>query len=508
MDPKPPKDRITKPTEADRTVRLSRKGLGLEKDEPTQALQMGVPAADATLRLKRDEMSFEEPTVVLKASVPAADATLRLKRDEMSFEEPTRAIERPKLLTAMEVIDEATHGGTPQVKPSLMMLDAKDIPSWEETTRFFTPPPATVDPSDSMGETFSNASVPVPMEETLVLPDMHELDELPNATKATLVMPVMKTPAAPQEPKPMEAATIMPISAEDPSAYLTRQGQSPWPPSTAPSESFTVSTQLMSGSLLSKAMEATSSNADSALAPVPPDVSALEGDSPLARSTDIPASPHPIRPMSPIPDRTVDTSIGMAVTSPTLLMPIQPPLAPTVHIEPSTPSTPAPTPSLSVQDYSDRQFPVPFPGSKVQTKPIASPAKPVNPARIPMAAQTIPTGSATKIWIPVAIGILLLITGGIYFAFFRTSLKTNLPIVALPSQTAEPSLPVPGGMQSTLAQAKAGDSKAMHMLGVSFYYGLNVPQNKEEGLRWMRKAAETGNEKAKSDLRQMESGGR
>jgi len=63
-------------------------------------------------------------------------------------------------------------------------------------------------------------------------------------------------------------------------------------------------------------------------------------------------------------------------------------------------------------------------------------------------------------------------------------------------------------MQGTLAQAKAGDSKAMHMLGVSFYYGLNVSQNKAEGLRWMRKAAEAGNEKAKSDLRQMESGKR
>ncbi len=452
MDPKLPKDRITKPTEADRTVRLSRKDLGLEKDEPTQALQMGVPEADATLRLKRDEMSFEEPTVALKASVPAADATLRLKRDEMSFEEPTRAIERierPKLLTAMEVIDEATHGETPQVKPSLMMLDAKDIPSWEET---------------------------------LVFPDTHELDELPIA---------MKTPTAPQNPEPMEATTITPISAEDPSTYLTRHGQSPWPASTEPSESSTVSTQLISGSLLSRAMEATRSNADSALAPVPPDVSALEGNSPLAKSTDIPASPHPLSPLSPVPDRTVDTSIGMAVTSPTLLMPIQPPLDPTVHIERSTPP---PTPSLSVQDYSDRQFPVPFPGSKLQTKPIASPVKPVSHARIPMAAQ--------------AIGILLLVIGGIYFAFFRTSLKTNLPIVALPSQTAEPSLLVPAGMKSTLAKAKAGDSKAMHMLGVSFYYGLNVPQNKEEGLRWMRKAAETGNEKAKSDLQQMESGGR
>jgi TPR repeat protein len=105
----------------------------------------------------------------------------------------------------------------------------------------------------------------------------------------------------------------------------------------------------------------------------------------------------------------------------------------------------------------------------------------------------------------VAIAVLVLTIGGIYFAFFRTSLKTSLPLVNLPSQAAEPSLPVPASMQGTFAQAKSGDSKAMHMLGVSFYYGLNVPQNKAEGLKWMRKAAEAGNEKAKSDLRQMES---
>ena len=584
MAQKPPKNPNTKPAEADSTVRLPRKNLGLEKDEPTQALQMGVPAADSTLRLKRDEMSFEEPTLALKASAPAADSTLRLKRDEMSFEEPTQTIERPKLRTAMEVIDEATQVETPQVKPSVMMPDATDIPSWEETTQLFIPPPgghaeptvqvhrplepphASVDPSDSMDETFSNVSAPMlpkaqvaapmgatslmpaleisePEEETLLLPDMHELDELPNAMKATLVMPVMEAPTAPKAPEPMEATTIlhvepppaarpmektlvmpvmeatvapqgpepmeatiiMPISAEGPSAYLTREGQSPWPPSTESSEPSPVSTQLMSESLLSKAMEATGRNADSALAPVPPDVSALEGDSPLARSTEIPASPPPIRPLSPVPDRTMDTPIGMVVTPSTLLMPILRPLDPTVPIKRPVPTS---TPPPSVPGYPDRQAPTPFPESKFQTKPIASPVKPVSPAQIPMAPQTFPADRASKIWIPVAIGILVLIVGGIYFAFSRTSLKTNAPLVNVPSQSAEPSLPVPAGMQSTLAQANAGDSKAMHMLGVSFYYGLNVPQNKAEGLRWMHKAAEAGNGKAKSDLRQMEFGGR
>ena len=546
MAQQPPKDQITKPVEADRTVRLPRKGLGLEKDEPTQALQMGVPAADATLRLKRDDLLLEEPTVSLKAGEPAADSTLRLKRDEMSLEEPTQALERPMLRTALEVIDEATQVKTPQVKPSVMIPDAMDIPSWEETTQFFNPaagghadstirmlrplepPPVPVDPSDSMDETFSNVSVPVlpqakipaPMEatslmlvaeiseteeDTLVLPDMHELDDLPNAMKSTIVMPVMEAPAAPEKPEPMEATIILPISAEEPSAYLTRQGQSPWPSSTESSEASPVSTQLMSESLLSKAMEATSKNADSALAPVPPEVTAMEDDSPLAKTADIPAASHPIDPSSPTPGRNVDTSIGMVVTPPTLLMPVQPPLDATVPVKRPTPPPVSPP---SVPGYPDRKVPAPLPEPKFQTKPIASPIKLVIPAPIPMAPQAIPAESSSKMWIPVAIGILLLIIGGIYFAFFRTSLKMNLPLVTLPNQATEPSLSVPADMQGTLAQAKGGDSKAMHMLGVSFYYGLNVPQNKAEGLRWMRKAAGAGNEKAKSDLRQMESGGR
>ncbi|MBL0212102.1 MAG: SEL1-like repeat protein [Holophagaceae bacterium] len=830
MAQKPPKDQRAKPVEADRTVRLPRKGLGLEKDEPTQALQMGAPAADSTLRLKRDEMSLEEPTVALKAGVPAADSTLRLKRDEMSLEEPTvalkagapaadstlrlkrdemsleeptvalkagvpaadstlrlnrdemsleeptQALERPALRTAMEVIDEATKVETRQAKPSVMLPDATDIPSWEESTQFFTPPagghadstlhlprpleppPAAVDPSDSMDETFPNApaapkgqsSPPAPMEaanlmqvvegpdleeDTLVLPDLHELDELQNAMKSTTMMPVMEAPAAPEPPEPMEATTIlhvepaaepapmaktmvmpvmeappapeqpepmeattilhvepaaepapmaktmvmpvmeapsapeqpepmeattilhvepaaepapapmaktmvmpvmevppapeppepmeattilhaepaaepapapmaktmvmpvmeappapeqpepmeattilhaepaaepapapraktmvmpmveppsaqekpgpmeattiMPVSAEDPSAYLTRQGQSPWPPSSKPVEQSPASTQLMSESLLSMAKEATSRDLDSALAPVPPEVTAMEDDSPLARASEPPAAHPPARPFGHAQDRTVDTSSGMAMTPSTVLMPVQPPLEPTAPIQRPAPA-PTPMPSIaaekprpqasqpmpsgpakprpgepvaavvppSVPGYPDRHVPAPPPPPRPQPKPAASPVKALSPAPLPMAAQAKAAGSSSKLWIPIAMGFLLLVIGGIYFAFFRTSLKTNLPLVALPNQGSEPSLPVPADMQGTLAQAKGGDSKAMHMLGVSFYYGLNVPQNKAEGLRWMRKSAEAGNEKAKSDLRQMESEGR
>ncbi|MDE3246918.1 MAG: hypothetical protein KGN80_12595, partial [Acidobacteriota bacterium] len=541
------------------TLRLKRDEMALE--EPTVALRAGVPEADATLRLKRDDLSLEEPTVALQAGVPAAEATLRLKRDDLSFEEPTQALERPQLRTAMEVIDEATQAGAPQAKPSVMLPDATDIPSWEETTQFFTPPqsghgdatvqmprplepaPVPVDPSDSMDETFPNAArparpePPVPAtssmlvseiaqteEETLVLPDMHELDELPNAMKATLVMPVMEPPKAAEAPEPLEATvvmpaepellpepmektlvmpvmeppkaaveipepmeatlvlhaepspvpgptaktlvmpvmeapaeapegpepmeatvimkaeppaepapqartqvmpvmekpedrhelgpmeatvvltvepkpepmettvvmpvmeapadlpaemplpatTIMPVQIEEPSAYLTRQGQAPWPAAVGSAEPSPASTQLMSESVLSKAMEATHDSTDSALAPIPPEATSIEADSPLAKAASLPAmhegdQPAASRPFShpPAPktmsgqtpaatsapppthladqgtDRagtTVDTSIGMAVTPATLLMPVQHPLDPTVPIQKPAPA--------------------------------------------------------------------------------------------------------------------------------------------------------------------------
>lgn len=235
---------------------------------------------------------------------------------------------------------------------------------------------------------------------------------------------------------------------------------------------------------------------------------------------------------------TVDTSIGMAVTPATLLMPVQHPLDPTVPIQkpapaltpdsagrpsPPQPMQKRPGPGLaetkpaearpvvappSVPGYPDRQVPAPTPQPKFQTHPIAMPERPASPVYHPMAAPATADTRASKLWIPVAIVVLILVIGGIYFAFFRPSLKITSPLSKATAQTAEPTLPVPASMQGTLAQAKAGDSKAMHMLGVSFYYGLNVPQNKAEGLRWMRKASEAGNEKARSDLRQMEAEGR
>lgn len=55
-----------------------------------------------------------------------------------------------------------------------------------------------------------------------------------------------------------------------------------------------------------------------------------------------------------------------------------------------------------------------------------------------------------------------------------------------------------------LQQAKAGDAHAMRMLGVMYYYGLNVPQDREKGLQWYRKAAEKGSDAARIELEKLE----
>jgi hypothetical protein len=73
-----------------------------------------------------------------------------------------------------------------------------------------------------------------------------------------------------------------------------------------------------------------------------------------------------------------------------------------------------------------------------------------------------------------------------------------------PQVTSASEAPPPPGVQVYLEQAKAGDVHAMRMLGAYYYNGLNVPQDREKGLYWYRKAAEKGSDAAKAELKQIE----
>jgi hypothetical protein len=65
---------------------------------------------------------------------------------------------------------------------------------------------------------------------------------------------------------------------------------------------------------------------------------------------------------------------------------------------------------------------------------------------------------------------------------------------------------LPAGAQAYLEQARKGDANAMRMLGVMYYHGLNVPQDREKGLYWYRQAAAKGSEAARSELNKIEGG--
>lgn len=83
---------------------------------------------------------------------------------------------------------------------------------------------------------------------------------------------------------------------------------------------------------------------------------------------------------------------------------------------------------------------------------------------------------------------------------------------AVPAAAAAPVPPPPAGtpeafqaaLKPYLDAARAGDTNAMRMLGAMYYHGLDLPRDRTEGLKWYRKAAESGSQVAKDELRQLE----
>jgi TPR repeat protein len=62
---------------------------------------------------------------------------------------------------------------------------------------------------------------------------------------------------------------------------------------------------------------------------------------------------------------------------------------------------------------------------------------------------------------------------------------------------------IPPALRQYYEQAHTGDARAMRMLGTLYYNGLNVPQDRDEGIRWYRKAAAAGSVAARKDLEQL-----
>ena len=102
--------------------------------------------------------------------------------------------------------------------------------------------------------------------------------------------------------------------------------------------------------------------------------------------------------------------------------------------------------------------------------------------------------------IPAAVVAVAILGIGGYFAFFRSA-APSAPGAPIPVAKAER---LPPGVQPYLDQARAGDADAMRMLGVMYYYGLNVPQDRDKGLYWYRQAAAKGSAAARDELAKLQ----
>lgn len=116
-----------------------------------------------------------------------------------------------------------------------------------------------------------------------------------------------------------------------------------------------------------------------------------------------------------------------------------------------------------------------------------------------------PTPKPFPLGMALGLGAAVLAVGGFAFAWLGGAFQKK-PAETVPPSSPAPSAPeveVPPALRAYLRDAQNGDAKAMRMLGVMYYNGLNCPQNREEGRKWFTKAAEAGSDAARKDLEQL-----
>ncbi len=155
-------------------------------------------------------------------------------------------------------------------------------------------------------------------------------------------------------------------------------------------------------------------------------------------------------------------------------------------------------------DKGTRPIPLALAGEGAAPVPQAFSVYPPAPPRVPLCCWVAVISSLTS----VVLAVLL---------WLRTPPAAPPPAApplaaaaaAVPAATA-PALPAgsPEAFQAALKPyldaAQAGDTNAMRMLGAMYYHGLDLPRNRTEGLKWYRKAAESGSKVAQEELKQLE----
>ncbi len=169
------------------------------------------------------------------------------------------------------------------------------------------------------------------------------------------------------------------------------------------------------------------------------------------------------------------------------------------HLEASGPLPPPLTVSKAGPDQTQQSALPKLDEPPIRVQKVDQPAEAAGRTQNQLLRPVAPRPFAWKL--PLFLGGLLVVGAAAYLMFSMGPGAKPPP----PPPAATPQ-PAPSGTQIYLDQAKAGDAHAMRMLGVMYYYGLNVPQDREKGLFWYRKAAEQGSDAARSELSKIEGG--
>jgi hypothetical protein len=185
-----------------------------------------------------------------------------------------------------------------------------------------------------------------------------------------------------------------------------------------------------------------------------------------------------------------------------------------------TPANPYATQQLNIGKYLEENSTLRLPllgsPSADQTQKLVRPGVDHPPVRVQNVDQPAETAGQTQKlptqpeaskpafgWkLPLVLAALVVLGVGAYVVFSRRVAPTAVPA---PVSTPKPEA-VPPAAQATLERAKAGDVQSMHLLGLMYYNGLNIPRDREKGLYWLRQAAEKGSDAARAELGQIEGG--
>ena len=208
-----------------------------------------------------------------------------------------------------------------------------------------------------------------------------------------------------------------------------------------------------------------------------------------------PVPPKPTPTKSPTSTQPIPTEVIQAVISTPPPVALDADHAATQAMN-RVPEAPAAPPQDPVADSKTIQIQLMQPDEQPAAEPV--PAPHAEPRAVSGTNKNLVMGGVLVVAIIVVLVFFISTRRGASEA--PSSAQESSQQAASPAAKVE----VTEAIQPYLERAKNGDTVAMHMLGHCYYNGLNVAQNRPEGLRWYRMAAAAGSTSAQKELDALE----